>query len=109
MLRLDDVRTSMDIIKQALPEVPEGDFKTKVPRRLKTPAGEAIGRVELARGTMDYYIRSLENAQMPYRLKIRGPSFAHFSAVEEILIGNHMADVPIIKGSLDVCPADLDR
>lgn len=109
MLRLQDVETSMEIVKQALPEVPEGEFKAKVSRRLKTKAGEAIGRVELARGTMDYYIRSEEGAQKPYRLKIRGPSFAHFHAVEEMLIGNHMADVPIIKGSLDVCPADLDR
>ena len=109
MIRLHDVETSIEILKQALPELPEGDYKTKIPRRLKAKAGEAIGRVELARGVMGYYIKTTENATMPYRLKIRGPSFAHFSSIEPGLYGHHMADVPIAKGSFDVCPADLDR
>ena len=109
MIRLHDIETSIEILKQALPEIPEGPFKTKNPRRLKAKAGEAIGRVELARGVMGYYIKTQEGATMPYRLKIRGPSFAHFSSIETALIGHHMADVPVAKGSFDVCPADLDR
>ena len=110
MIRLHDIETSMEIIKQALPEIPEGDYKAKVPRRLRIPeARETYARVELSRGVMGYYIRAEEKAMQPYRLKIRGPSFAHFSIIEEALNGYHMADVPIIKGSMDVCPADLDR
>ena len=108
-LRLKDIETSIEILKQALPDIPEGPYKAKVPRRLKAKKGEAIGRVELSRGIMGYYIKTEEGATKPYRLKIRGPSFAHFSSVREMLIGHRMADVPVAKGSFDVCPADLDR
>ncbi|MHA1115435.1 MAG: NADH-quinone oxidoreductase subunit D [Candidatus Heimdallarchaeaceae archaeon] len=110
MIRLHDIETSMEILKQALPEIPEGEYKTKVPLKLRANAGEAYARVELSRGVMGYYIRTVEDkSTKPYRVKIRGPSFSHFQIVEDILVGTHMADIPIIKGSLDVCPADLDR
>lgn len=109
-IRLDDILTSIEIIEQALPELPEGPYKTKVPLKLKIKqSGEAYGRVELARGAMDYYIKANEGDIRPYRLKIRGPSFSHFNAVEELLVGHKVADIPVVIGSLDVCPADLDR
>ncbi len=109
MVRLDDILTSIEIIKQALPEIPEGDYKVRLKRKLRAKAGEAYGRVELSRGTMDYYIKTEEKALTPYRLKIRGPSFSHFYAGAKLLVGAHVADIPMIISSLDVCPADLDR
>ena len=110
---LEEMEQSTNIIKQALKELPEGEFIAKEFRKLKLnmklPEGEAYIRNEIARGEAGIHIVS-DGRITPYRVKIRGPSFLHLIPVLEFLLkGSQIADVPAIYWSLNGCPADLDR
>jgi NADH-quinone oxidoreductase subunit D len=46
---------------------------------------------------------------VPYRLKIRAPSFANLSIVPKLLPGHYVSDVPAILGSIDFVMGECDR
>ncbi len=108
MIRLMDIKTSIDIVRQALDQLPSGDVRVKVRSKKKAAPGAVYSRVESARGILGYYIIS-NGTNKPYRIKIRGPSFSHMYVFPHLIRGLHLADVPMVLGTLDVCPADLDR
>ena len=113
----DELRQSVDIIKQAKKRIEEGvasgefnptkDHMVKVPKKL--PKGEAISRVEWARGEVLMHLVTEEKAKSPYRLKMRAPSFNHTMMLNHLLAGETLSDVPLVFGSLYVCQGDLDR
>jgi len=113
----EELRQSVDIIKQAKKHIEEGvasgefnptkDHMVKVPKKL--PKGEAISRVEWARGEVLMHLVTEEKAKSPYRLKMRAPSFNHTMMLNHLLAGETLSDVPLIFGSLYVCQGDLDR
>jgi len=110
---IDEMKQSIEIIKQALKKLPEGDViapKFKKPKiSVKIPKGEVYTRNEVARGEAAFYMVGNE-ANTPYRCKIRGPDFLHMIPVLEYLLkGAQIADVPAIYWSLNICPADMDR
>ena len=110
---IEEIKQSIKIIKQALKELPEGEVissKFKKPKLVsKIPEGDVYVRNEIARGEAAIYMVGNGN-NMPYRVKIRGPSFLHMIPVlEHLLKGAQIADVPAIYWSLNICPADLDR
>jgi NADH-quinone oxidoreductase subunit D len=107
------MKQSVNIIKQALEEIPEGEViasEFKKPKvNVKIPEGEVYVRNEVARGEAAFYMVS-NGDSTPYRVKIRGPDFLHMIPVlEYLLIGSQIADVPAIYWSLNICPADMDR
>lgn len=112
-----ELRQSVDIIKQAKKRIEEGvasgefnptkDHMVKVPKKL--PKGEAISRVEWARGEVLMHLVTEEKAKSPYRLKMRAPSFNHTMMLNHLLAGETLSDVPLVFGSLYVCQGDLDR
>jgi len=106
-IRLMDIQQSIDIIRQVLKKLPG---KEKVMKKLpiKAPVGEGYARIESARGIHAYYVVS-NGDRNPYRVKIRGASFNNMSVLPLIAKNVKMADIPAILGSIDVCPADLDR
>ena len=113
LVGIEEIRQSVEIVKQALQQLPEGEviaprFK-RIKLSVKIPQGEVYVRNEVARGEAGMYMVS-DGGDKPYRVKIRGPSFLHMIPVlEYLLIGAQVADVPAIYWSLNVCPADLDR
>ncbi len=117
MMLFRDLKQSVKIIKQAKAHIekavadgemnPTKDHMVKVPKKL--PKGEAISRVEWARGEVLMHLVTEEKAKSPYRLKMRAPSFNHTMMLDHLLKGQTLSDIPLIFGSLYICQGDLDR
>ncbi|MEN8041631.1 MAG: NADH-quinone oxidoreductase subunit D 1 [Actinomycetota bacterium] len=108
LVRVDEVRESVKIIRQAVDLIPEGPLQAKVPRVLKAPAGQVYTRAENPKGEFGYYLVS-EGGKMPYRLKIRSTSFSNLTILPWILKGQLVPDLVAIMGSLDFVLGDVDR
>jgi formate hydrogenlyase subunit 5 len=106
MVRLDEIKESMNIIEFALDHMPTGPFRVRVQRVV--PAGEAIGRVEAPRGELFYYVKSNGTAY-PERVKVRTPTFSNIVSFAHIAEGGNIADVPASFVSLDPCFSCTDR
>ena len=112
-----ELKQSVEIIKKAKIHIekavetgemnPTKDHMVKVPKKL--PKGEAISRVEWARGEVLMHLVTEEKAKSPYRLKMRAPSFNHTMMLDYLLKGQTLSDIPLIFGSLYICQGDLDR
>ena len=112
-----ELQQSMDIMKQAIAKIREGiesgemnpqkDHLVKMPRRM--PAGEAVTRIEWARGEMLMHLVTMEKSTSPYRLKIKAPSVNHTMVLNDLLQGKTLSDIPLVYGSMHICQGDLDR
>ena len=107
-VRIQEMRQSARIIKQAMEQLPPGEVWAKMPLRLCPPAGEAYGHVEAPKGELGFYLVS-DNSSKPYRFHVRAPSLINLTALRDMLIGWKLADAIIIFGSIDVCLAEVDR
>jgi NADH-quinone oxidoreductase subunit D len=108
VVRLEEIRQSTRIIRQAIDKIPTGPLQAKVPRVLKVPPGQVYSRAENPKGEFGYYIVS-EGGKMPYRLKIRSTSFSNISILPWILKDQLLPDLVAIMGSLDFVLGDVDR
>ncbi|MBU6460342.1 MAG: NADH-quinone oxidoreductase subunit D [Proteobacteria bacterium] len=72
------------------------------------PEGEAYAAVEHPKGEFGIYLVS-DGANMPYRLKIRAPGYAHLAALDEMVRGHMIADVVAIIGTQDIVFGEIDR
>ncbi|KAA3637915.1 MAG: NADH-quinone oxidoreductase subunit D [Armatimonadetes bacterium] len=108
VIRIEEVRQSSRIVRQAVDQIPSGPLQTKVPRVLKAPRGQVYSRGENPKGEFGYYIVS-EGARMPYRLKIRSTSFSNLSILKWVLQDALLPDLVAIMGSLDFVLGDVDR
>lgn len=108
MVRVREMEQSLRIIEQALDRMPDGPYRTKVPRRLKLPAGDASFSVESARGEFAYYLVS-DGSDVPYRLKIRSPSFSNLSLLPELCHNMLLSDLVMTLGILDMVIPEIDR
>jgi len=113
LIRLDEMRQSIRILKQILPILEEtkgqpffagrgGQYNPRV------PAGEAYGRAENPKGELGYYVVS-DGGQNPWRYHVRSPSFINLTALEPMCKGHKVADVVAILGSIDIVLGDVDR
>jgi NADH-quinone oxidoreductase subunit D len=108
IVRLEEMRQSVKIVKQALDRLEPGPFRTEVPLALRPPAGEAYARVEGPRGELGYYLVSDEGPS-PYRFHIRPPSFINLSVLKEMTVGATVADAIVALGSVDIVVGEIDR
>ena len=131
--RVQELRESIGMVQQALAGMPEGPVKADAPKvvlpdreKMKTqmealiyhfkiitegftvPAGEVYQAVESPRGEMGYYIVS-DGTAKPYRVHMRGPSYANLQALSKMCEGQLIADVVAAVGSIDVVLGDIDR
>jgi NADH-quinone oxidoreductase subunit D len=106
LVRFEEMKQSISIIRQALSKMPKGPIARKAP--LVAPEGEAIGRVESSRGEITVMIVG-DNSDKPYRVKIMNGSFRNLIALPYLIRNVHVADMPIIYGSLDYWPVEADR
>ncbi len=133
VVRVEEIRQSLRIIRQCLDNMPAGPVKadhpltTPPPRErmlhdIETlvhhfngvgwgpvvPAGEATGQVESVRGLTQYALVS-DGEATSYRTRIRTPSFAHLQMVAAVAPGLSVADLVAYLGSIDYIMSDVDR
>jgi NADH-quinone oxidoreductase subunit D/NADH-quinone oxidoreductase subunit C/D len=109
LIRLDEIRQSIRILKQALRDIPEGEIIAGKPQyQVRVPAGEAYGRVEGPKGELGYYLVS-DGKPTPWRYHVRAPSFINLTALGKMCEGNKVADAIIILGSIDIVLGETDR
>jgi NADH-quinone oxidoreductase subunit D len=110
MIRILEMRESVNILRQAMRDLPEGpiqDPKTKI-RGFKPKPGEAYGRIEAPKGELGFYLVS-DGTANPYRYRVRPPSLINLTVLEDLCLGRNVADVVIILGSVDIVLGEVDR
>jgi NADH-quinone oxidoreductase subunit D len=107
-VRLEEMRQSVRIIRQALRGMPGGEIRARVPMTMKAPRGQVYVRTESSRGDLGIFLVS-DGGETPYRVKIRAPSFSNLYALTEMMKGWKIADVIAILGSIDIVLSDVDR
>jgi NADH-quinone oxidoreductase subunit D len=134
LCRGEEMKQSIRILKQALKKFPTGDWYAKDARRIfappkdkiltameelinnfmivtegpQMPAGEVYFEAENPKGTLGFFIVS-KGGGVPWRLKIRSPSFCNLSILPKLCVGNLVSDVVSILGSLDFVMGECDR
>ena len=133
LVRLEEMRQSLRIIRQCLDELPEGPVKTldrkispppraEMKRSMEAlihhfklytegyhvPAGETYTAVEAPKGEFGVYIVA-DGGNQPYRCKIRAPGFAHLQGLDFMSKGHMLADLVAIIGTQDIVFGEIDR
>jgi NADH-quinone oxidoreductase subunit D len=133
MCRVDELRESIGIVKQALDGMPSGRIKADAPKvvlpdreKMKTemealiyhfkivtegfavPEGEVYQAVESPRGEMGYYIVS-DGSAKPYRVHMRSACLANMQTLPKMCEGRLLADVVAAIGSIDIVLGEIDR
>ncbi|MEK3883754.1 NADH-quinone oxidoreductase subunit D [Paenibacillus sp. PL2-23] len=107
-VRLEEIRQSLRILKQAVEQFPQdGETMGKVPRVIRPPVGETYVRIESPRGEIGCHIVSKGKAE-PYRLKFRRPSFVNLQILPKLLVGETMTNLITILGGIDIVVGEVD-
>lgn len=108
LVRIEEMKQSVRIIRQAVDSIPEGPIMAKVPKVLKPPVGEVYVSIEAPKGELGYFIVS-DGSTQPYRVRVRPPSFVNLQALDKMCRGQLIADVVAIIGTLDIVLGEVDR
>ena len=110
MMRVLEMRESLEILQQAMEQIPDGsDHESEgEDPRLQPPAGEAYGRIEGPKGELGFYLIS-DGSANPYRYRVRPPSLINLTILEDMCLGHTVADVMVILGSVDIVMGEVDR
>ena len=127
------MHVSVNIIKQCLKHMPKGPIKT-IDGKISPPKkselknsmealihhlklfsegyrvnpGEIYVAVEAPKGEFGVFLIS-DGSNKPYKCKIRAPGFSHLQAMDYLIKGHMLADVPAVLGSLDIVFGEVDR
>ncbi len=134
-VRMEEMRQSVRIIDQALALMPEGpirvdDPRVSLPRKkevysniealmnhfkllmpghgIRPDAGEVYAAVEGGNGELGFWLIS-DGSDRPWRVRVRPPCFAIMSGVEELLLGEQVADIVPTFGSVNMIGGEMDR
>lgn len=136
LVRIEEMRQSMAIIRQLVDNIPPGPVnvhpneKVILPdkpevyfsieglihhfelimtnRGFTPPVGEVYGANEAPNGELGFYLVS-DGGRCAYRARCRPPSLLHFQSLEHLLVGHQISDVVAVIGSLNIIAAELDR
>ncbi len=133
LVRVEEMRQSIRIIEQAANNMPSGryitdDYRYVIPKREdmlkdieslihhfinvtrgpRIPRGEAYASCEIPRGEQGYYVVS-DGLGYAYRVRIRAPGFANVQVMPLMAVGESIADLIAIIGSVDYILPDIDR
>jgi NADH-quinone oxidoreductase subunit D len=107
-VKMQEMKQCCRILRQCAAQMPSGPFRAKLPRAMKVPPGEVYCEYENPRGHLGFFIES-QGGTVPYRVKIRGPSFVNLAVLGQLCHGVLLADVPAIIGSIDIVMGETDR
>ena len=132
MVRQEEIRQSLSIIKQAMEKMPTGDYHANVPdfylppkeevyRSMESliyhfkivmgetaiPKGEVYHAVEGGNGELGYYLVS-DGGRTPYRLHFRRPCFIYYQAYPEMIKDSVLSDAILTMSSMNVIAGELD-
>jgi NADH-quinone oxidoreductase subunit C/D len=108
-VRLDEIRQSMRIVRQALHDLPGGAVLAGKPQyQVRVPPGEGYGRVEGPKGELGFYVVS-DGKPNPWRYHVRAPSFINLTSMAEMCRGQKVADIVAVLGSIDIILGETDR
>ena len=107
-VKMQEMKQCCRILRQVAVQMPGGAFRAKLPRAMKVPPGEVYEEYENPRGHLGFYIES-QGGTVPYRVKIRGPSFVNLAVCGQLCRNVLLADVPAIIGSIDIVMGETDR
>jgi NADH-quinone oxidoreductase subunit D len=133
LCRMEEMRQSLRIVRQALDRLPDGPINVADPRVIlpsktdamndmesmihhfkvvmegvKAPPGESWFSVESSKGELGMYVVS-DGGSKPVRWRVRGPSFVNISALPRMVEGHLLADVIATNASLDIVLGEIDR
>jgi NADH-quinone oxidoreductase subunit D len=108
VIRIEEMKQSLRIIRQAVHDLPGGPHKTDVPLAIRPPEGEAYSRVESPKGELGFYVVS-DGGAAPYRWHVRSPSLINLSVLKEMTVGQTIADAIVTLGSIDINVGEVDR
>jgi NADH-quinone oxidoreductase subunit D len=111
LVRRQEARQSIRIIRQVIDMMPGGPVYNKIPNPQKwtLPKGDAYVRVESVRGEIGMYAVS-DGGLNPRRIHVRGAAYVHaITLLEDVLVGENIADVSAIMNSLGTCPPEIER
>jgi Ni,Fe-hydrogenase III large subunit len=104
-VRVKEVYASIDLIRRAIEQMPEGPLDVKVKG---APDGEYFSRVEQPRGEVIHYLRG-DGTKHLSRARIRTPTLANIPPLVKMLPGAQLADVPVVVLSIDPCISCTER
>ena len=108
LVRIQEMRESIKIVRQCVRDIPEGPVRANVPFYIRAPEGDAYAAVEAPKGELGFYLVS-DRGISPYRCKIRSPSFINLTTLRDLAVGWKMGDLIVIFGSIDVVLGEVDR
>ncbi len=133
VIRMEEMRQSLRIIKQALANLPDGLYKTddrkvSLPPRaeldvsmealihhfklvtegFRVAPGMRYHGIEASKGELGFFVYS-DGSGKPYRLHVRGPSFNNLYAVSMMSRGHMLSDIVTNIGSIDIVLGEVDR
>ena len=108
LVRALELLETVKIQKQILANIPDGELRTKFSPLSKVAEGESAYVVEAQRGELIHYHIS-NGTNMPYRHKIRAPTYSNLLSLIERLKGGFIADIPIVLAGIDPCFSCTDR
>lgn len=134
LVRLEEMRQTVGLVRQAVEKMPDGPWFAEDAKKIfappkdkiltsmeeliqnfmivtegpQMPAGEVYFEAENPKGALGFYILS-KGGGVPYRMKIRSPSFCNLSILPKLCLGHMVADIPVILGSLDFVLGECDR
>ena len=133
LCRIEEMKESTKIINQILSKIPKGPVKsmdskiTPPPKKdlknsmealihhfklftegFRVDKDEIYAAVEAPKGEFGVYLIS-DGSNKPYKCKIRAPGFSHLQAMDYLIKGHMLADVPAVLGSLDIVFGEIDR
>ncbi len=108
LVRIEEMRQAVRIVRQAVDGLPAGPIMAKVPKVLKPPVGEVYHSIEAPKGELGYFIVS-DGSTQPYRVRVRPPSFVNLQALDKMVRGMLIADVVAVIGTLDIVLGEVDR
>ena len=133
LCRIEEMRQSVDIINQCLVKLPKGPVKTQDAKVTPPPKkelknsmealihhfklftegyrvdkDEIYTAVEAPKGEFGVYLIS-DGSNKPYKCKIKAPGFSHLQAMDYLIKGHMLADVPAVLGSMDIVFGEVDR
>ena len=133
LCRIEEMRESINIINQCIVKIPKGPVKTQDAKITPPPKKELKNSmealihhfklftegyrvdkdeiytcVEAPKGEFGVYLIS-DGSNKPYKCKIKAPGFSHLQAMDYLIKGHMLADVPAVLGSMDIVFGEVDR